>query len=64
MRVFFFDKEKLFFSALKLKFLDEIKQSNGLKPQKSFVFKIFVSVFLTKEICVGKCLKKLFIPFT
>ena len=43
-RVFlvFLTKEILMLSALKQKVLDEIMQSNGIKPQKNLLFKIFL----------------------
>ena len=56
-------KENLILSVLKQKGLDEIKQSNEIKPQKSTFSTCFVSFLLTMEISVGKCIKKLFIPF-
>ena len=37
----FLTKESLIFSAFKQKILDEIKQSNGIKPPKNLFFKIF-----------------------
>ena len=44
-----------------------MKLSNQLvkKNPKNLLFKdLFVSFLLTKEISVGKCLQKIFIPFT
>ena len=54
-------KERPILNALKQMILDEIRQSNGIKSQKTI---FVVSVFLTKKISVGKCLQKGFIPFT
>jgi len=46
--------ENSILTALKQMILDEIKQSNCIKPQKINFFMIFISFFLTKELSVGK----------
>ena len=52
-----FTKERPILTALKQMIIDEIKQSNRIKPKKNqFFHELFLSFFLTKEISVGKCL--------
>ena len=62
--VFFLAKEIRILSTWNQKILDEIKQSNGIKPLKNLTFKDFCMFFLTKQFFVGKCLQKLLIFFT
>ena len=47
--VFFLTKERLILAALKQMILDEIKQSNGIKPQEIYFFMIFCKFFPHNE---------------
>ena len=64
MFLVFVKKERPILTVLKEMSLDEIKQSNEIKPQKFTFSWFFVTFFLTKELSVGKCLHKIFLPFT
>ena len=46
--VFFLTKERPILTALKQMILDEIEQSNGIKPQKNNFFMIFCKFLLHK----------------
>ena len=63
---FFWKKERPILTALKKMILYEIRQSNGIKPQKFNFSWFFVSFNLTKDffVVVGKHLQKWSIPFT
>ena len=67
LRVFFgcfLTKECPILTVLKQMILDESKQSNGIKPQKSTFLMIFCNFLSHKKNSVGKCLQKLVISFT
>ena len=64
MCVCFFLQGQPYLNALKQTILDEIRQSNGIKPQNDHLKKKIVSFSLRKEIFDGKWIWNICIPFT